>query len=251
MLNTGTGQVDVYVASGKNQSLAETIPGCRLRRQRHRPRKSLDHHRPGPRIHHRRRQSIQTERLDLVPKDVAIRNNLQPELPSGSTPPATFSLKQTLFEASGRHTHWRHAHRLLHEHPPQPERGHSCVRHQVQGQVHCGPALNLTQPSAPQPTRTRSTLRSVEASTSFAAIYPDHLAGQRICPAISDTNPPIVVASKCCGNSHGTRGCASLPSSAASSSAVFASPSRGSANSSRRRETSKLPGTTNDPFGFP
>jgi outer membrane lipoprotein-sorting protein len=100
MLNTGTGQVDVYVASGKNQSLAETILAVGFGGSGTDLEKAWTITDQGPESITDGGRSIQTERLDLVPKDVAIRNTYS-RITIWVDPARDVSLKQTLFEASG------------------------------------------------------------------------------------------------------------------------------------------------------
>jgi outer membrane lipoprotein-sorting protein len=99
VLNTGTSQVDVFTASGKNQSLAETMMTLGFGGSGDDLQKAWTITDQGPETL-TDGKPIQTEKLDLVSKDQNIRNTYS-HITVWVDPARDVSLKQTLFEASG------------------------------------------------------------------------------------------------------------------------------------------------------
>jgi hypothetical protein len=100
-LNTGTGQVDVFMAtSGKNQSLAETMMTLGFGGSGTDLQKAWTITDQGPESLKDGNQSVQTEKLDLVSKDQTIRDTYS-HITVWVDPARDVSLKQMLFEASG------------------------------------------------------------------------------------------------------------------------------------------------------
>lgn len=100
MLTVGTGQVDEFSASGKNQSLAETMmtlgfggSGADLQRSWTITDLGADQINDGSR-------NVPVEKLDLVSKDPGIRSNYS-HIVLWIDPVRDVSLKQQLFEADG------------------------------------------------------------------------------------------------------------------------------------------------------
>jgi outer membrane lipoprotein-sorting protein len=100
VLNPGTNQIDLFTASGKNQSLAETIMTVGFGGSGNDLQKAWSITDQGPETLKDGNQSVQTEKLDLVPHDPTIKNNYS-HITIWVDPVRDVSLKQTLFEASG------------------------------------------------------------------------------------------------------------------------------------------------------
>jgi hypothetical protein len=100
VLNTGTSQIDEFSATGKNQSLAETMMTLGFGGSGTDLQKAWNITDQGPETLKDGNQSVQTEKLDLVSKDANIRNNYS-HITVWIDPTRDVSLKQTLFEAQG------------------------------------------------------------------------------------------------------------------------------------------------------
>jgi hypothetical protein len=99
VLNTGTSQVDVFAATGKNQALAETMmtlgfggSGTDLQNAWTITDQGSEQMSDGS-------KSVQVEKLDLVSKDPSIRNNYT-HVTIWIDPARDITLKQVLFEAN-------------------------------------------------------------------------------------------------------------------------------------------------------
>ncbi|MDP9049968.1 MAG: outer membrane lipoprotein-sorting protein [Acidobacteriota bacterium] len=100
VLNTGTSQVDVFTATGKNQSLAETLMTLGFGGSGTDLQKAWTITDQGSETLRDGNQPIQTEKLDLVSKDQGIRNTYA-HIIIWVDLARDVSVKQTLFEASG------------------------------------------------------------------------------------------------------------------------------------------------------
>jgi hypothetical protein len=96
VLNTGTNQIDQFNASGKNQSLAETIMTVGFGGSGTDLQKAWTITDQGPET----LNGVQTQKLDLVPHDQTIKNTYS-HITIWVDSVRDVSLKQTLFEASG------------------------------------------------------------------------------------------------------------------------------------------------------
>lgn len=99
VLNTGTSQVDVFSATGKNQSLAETLMTLGFGGSGNDLQKAWTITDLGPETLKDGNQPIQTEKLNLVSRDPNIRNTYS-SIVIWIDPARDVSLKQTLFNAS-------------------------------------------------------------------------------------------------------------------------------------------------------
>ncbi len=100
VLTAGTGQVDVFTASGKNQTLADTMLTLGFGGSGTDLEKAWTIADLGPESMTDAGKSVPVEKLDLVSKDPGIRNNYS-HLIVWIDPVRDVSLKQQLFEASG------------------------------------------------------------------------------------------------------------------------------------------------------
>jgi outer membrane lipoprotein-sorting protein len=100
VLNTGTSQVDVFTATGKNQALAETMMTLGFGGSGTDLEKAWDITDQGSEQMSDGSKQVQVEKLDLVSKDPTIRNNYS-HITIWVDPARDVSLKQILFEASG------------------------------------------------------------------------------------------------------------------------------------------------------
>lgn len=99
VLNTGTSQIDVFTATGKNQSLAETLMTLGFGGSGVDLEKAWVITYQGPETLKDGNQSVQTEKLDLVSRDAKIKSTYS-HITIWVDPVRDVSLKQTLFEAS-------------------------------------------------------------------------------------------------------------------------------------------------------
>jgi hypothetical protein len=100
VLSTGTDQIDQFAASGKNQSLAETMMTLGFGGSGSDLQKAWTITDQGPETLKDGNQAVQTEKLDLVSRDANIRNTYS-HITVWVDPVRDVSLKQTLFEATG------------------------------------------------------------------------------------------------------------------------------------------------------
>jgi outer membrane lipoprotein-sorting protein len=100
MLNTGTHQVDVFSATGKNQALADTLMTVGFGATGTDLEKAWNITDQGPETLKDGNQSVQAEKLDLVSKDAGIRNTFS-HITIWVDPVRDVSLKQVSYEASG------------------------------------------------------------------------------------------------------------------------------------------------------
>jgi hypothetical protein len=96
VLNTGTNQIDQFTATGKNQSLAETIMTLGFGGSGNDLDKAWIITDQGPET----LSGVQTEKLDLVSKDATIKNNYYSHITIWVDPVRDVALKQMLFAAS-------------------------------------------------------------------------------------------------------------------------------------------------------
>jgi hypothetical protein len=101
LLTTGTGQVDVYPATGKNQATAETVMTIAFGGSGRDLERSWTITDQGPEPIKDGNQTVQTEKLDLVSKDPNIRNNYATHIVIWVDPVRDVSLKQVSYNASG------------------------------------------------------------------------------------------------------------------------------------------------------
>jgi hypothetical protein len=99
-LNTGTNQVDVYTATGKNQALAQTVMTLGFGGSGTDLEKAWNITDLGPETLKDGNQSVQTEKLDLVSKDANIKNNYYTHITIWVDPVRDVALKQVAFNAS-------------------------------------------------------------------------------------------------------------------------------------------------------
>jgi outer membrane lipoprotein-sorting protein len=100
VLNTGTGQVDVFPATGKNQATAEIVMTLGFGGSGADLEKAWTITDLGPESLKDGNQTVQTEKLDLVPKDASIRNNYATHITIWVDPARGVSLKQLSFQGS-------------------------------------------------------------------------------------------------------------------------------------------------------
>jgi outer membrane lipoprotein-sorting protein len=98
--DTGTNQVDQFAASGKNQSIAETLMTLGFGGSGSSLAKAFLVTDQGTEQMSEGSKSVSVEKLDLVPRDAGIKNNYS-HITIWVDPVRDVSLKQTLFEASG------------------------------------------------------------------------------------------------------------------------------------------------------
>lgn len=103
MLTTGTGQVDVAAATGKNQAIAEAMMTLGFGGTGNELEKSWTITDLGPEKLTEAGKSIPVEKLDLVSKDAGIRNTYS-HVTIWIDPVRDVSLKQTFFEAASGDT---------------------------------------------------------------------------------------------------------------------------------------------------
>ncbi len=96
VLNTGTNQIDQFTATGKNQSLAETIMTLGFGGSGNDLEKAWIITDQGPEA----LSGVQTEKLDLVSKDATIKNTYYSHITIWVDPVRDVALKQMLFAAS-------------------------------------------------------------------------------------------------------------------------------------------------------
>jgi outer membrane lipoprotein-sorting protein len=101
VLNTGTSQVDVIPATGKNQALAQTMMTLGFGGSGADLDKAWNIADQGPETLKDGNQSVQTEKLDLVSKDANIKNNYYSHITIWVDPVRDVALKQVAFNASG------------------------------------------------------------------------------------------------------------------------------------------------------
>jgi outer membrane lipoprotein-sorting protein len=101
VLNTGTSQVDEFSASGKNQSLAQTIMTLGFGGSGTDLEKAWNITYEGSETLKDGNQPVQTEKLDLVSRDANIKNNYYSHITIWVDPTRDVALKQLLFNASG------------------------------------------------------------------------------------------------------------------------------------------------------
>jgi hypothetical protein len=99
VLNTGTGQVDVFSTTGKNQAFADTMMTLGFGGTGTDLQKAWIVTDQGPETLKDGNQPVQTEQLDLVSRDPKIKNTFS-HITIWVDPARDVSLKQTLFEAS-------------------------------------------------------------------------------------------------------------------------------------------------------
>ena len=99
VLNTGTGQVDQFTASGKNQAFADTMMSLGFGGSGTDLQKAWSITDQGPETLKDGNQSVQTEKLDLVSRDANIKNTYS-HITVWIDPARDVSLKQVAFEAS-------------------------------------------------------------------------------------------------------------------------------------------------------
>jgi outer membrane lipoprotein-sorting protein len=100
VLNTGTGQVDVGSATGKNQAFADTMTTLGFGGSGNDLQKAWTITDQGPETLNDGSKPVQTEKLDLVSKDQTIRDTYS-HITVWIDPARDVSLKQTAYEASG------------------------------------------------------------------------------------------------------------------------------------------------------